>query len=105
MPPNFHILTKDQMLSKLLEENWYQKLAKYQCLITPCGRHKTIKRWFDGTTTMGCVREYRGSPGDDPAVVVCLLRDGNELYSYDEQNLEALGGQLLLSLPTKPPTV
>ena len=78
-----HILTKEQMLRKFIDEDWEQKLAMFNCTIIPCGEHKTIKKWRYGTTTMGCTRERRYSPAQ-VTTLVCLLRDGNDLYSFDE---------------------
>jgi hypothetical protein len=78
--PRLHILTKHQMLCKFIGEHWEEKLALCDCTISPIDHNKTIKRWFAGNVTMGCIRAYKNNP--DP--LVCFLRDGDDLYSYDE---------------------
>lgn len=73
------------MLRKFHDENWQQKLAQadIECQASQCGSNKTIKRWFVGTITVACIRE-RVYSQTDTITLVCLLRDGNDLYSYDE---------------------
>jgi hypothetical protein len=83
MTPTLHVLTVEQLLQKFIDEGWEQKLSGFHCSITPSGDHKTIKRWHDGPLTICCIRERQYSPSNT-VLLVCLLRDENDLYSYDE---------------------
>ena len=84
MSPNLHILTKEQMLHKFIDEGWEQnKLPGFDYDIPSSGRYKTCRRWRNGTTVMAFLID-RAYP-NNPSTVVCLLRDeNNNLYSYDE---------------------
>jgi hypothetical protein len=83
MPPNLNILTQDQMLRKFNDEGWEQKLSSYQSSSSHHGENKIVTIWRDGSTTMGCIRVRQYAP-DNVKTLVCLLRDGDDLYSYDE---------------------
>jgi hypothetical protein len=87
MSPKFHILTQEQMLRKFTDEGWEQKLSAFEYTPKPCGEHKTIKTWHDGAITVGCIRERQYSPSQT-VILVCLLRDGDDLYSYDESHFQ-----------------
>jgi hypothetical protein len=69
------------MLRKFVSEGWDKKLAQFPCLTSPCGPNKIIKRWFAGSVTAACVRER--TYGSETVTLICLLRDGDDIYSYD----------------------
>jgi hypothetical protein len=83
MPPNLHILTQEQMLRKFIDEQWEQKLAMFTPSESHHGENKIVRMWHEGTITMGCIRIRQYSPSN-VKTIVCLLRDGDDLYSYDE---------------------
>jgi hypothetical protein len=83
MPPNLHILTQEQMLRKFEDERWEHKLSSFTLSEPAQGDNKTLRMWHDGQILMGCVRERRYTPFN-VKTLVCFLRDGDDLYSYDE---------------------
>jgi len=81
------IITKEDLLSKYLTEDWPRKLAGRRCVDWWTGNSKHHMKWFnDDNEVLAFVIEYVYP--NRKSTVVRLLRDENVLYAIEPSAIE-----------------